>query len=358
MGKNILFGLSTQNRTGKYLYYGAYDTDDIQSLVAGEIGLFWATKSAGPDADTGVFVGGGSNDDLTSLGGSNIDIADTPTMVTDIDKFFFAQGTGSGSKAVLGNFIDPRGMSFKVLEYVAPVKKVQTVTIAAATLVAGKTISFSAYAKNAPVGAVGTAKEMNIEYLIPNGATATTIGAAVKALVDAHIFSTQAQNLNTNNNNISTGLPFIYSCSEAHASDVVLTITWGLHQDGDIKNNSWATATSVIATTTAFVTGSGVGLRLAALELECAVEKGYNPSPNANYFWTEPFYADKTKNYHLITITHNIILDDDTLNINSAPTKQIQYIAIDTADTNDNLLEDIVSILTDMIAKRAIAPAA
>jgi hypothetical protein len=245
-------------------------------------------------------------------------------------------------------------MSFKVLEYVAPVKKVQTVTIVAASLVAGKVISFSAYAKNAPVGAVGTAKEMNIEYTIPTGGTATTIGAALKALVDAHVFSTKAQDFN----NRMTGLPFLYSCSETHSSDVVLTITWNVLQDGDIKNNSWATATSTIATSTAFVTGNGYGAEIVELEKECAVEKGYNPYPNASNFYSGTFFASASKNYHLITITHNT-RTIDTLGLN--PTNgviQTQYIAIDTDSAGMELLEEIVSVLTDMVEKRALAPAA
>lgn len=351
--RNILFGLSTQNRTGKYLYYGAYDTDDIQSLVAGEIGIFFASKSAGPDQDTGVYTGGGSNDDATSLSGSNVDSGDTPTVVVDVDTFFFAQGTGAGSKAILGNLISTKDMSFKVEEYVAPVKKIQTVTIAAASLTAGKVISFSAYAAEAPEGAVGTAKSMDIEYTIPTGGTATTIGAALKALVDAHSFSTTARPLK----NIETGLPYLYSCSEAHASDVVLTITWNVGFNGDIKNNSWATATSTIATSTALTTGHGSGRFIAELEKEIAVEKGYNRSVAASDLWTESWYASTSKNYHIITIKHKNDIND-VLGTAHNPTWQTQYIVIDTADTDMNLLEEIVSILTDMVAKRAINPAA
>ncbi len=354
MSKNILFGLSTQNRAGKYLYYGAYDTDDIQSLVLGEIGIFWASKSNGPDADTGVYVAGGSNDDLTSASGSNMDIGDTPTVVPSVSKFYFAQGTGSGTPALLGNLIDPKSLSFKVLEYVAPVKKVQTVTIANASLVAGKVISFSAYAKQAPVGAVGTAKEMNIEYLIPTGATPTSIGAALKALVDAHSFSVSPVAIG----NRLSGLPYLYSCSEAHSSDVVLTITWSVLQDGDIKNNSWATATSIIATGTAFKTGNGVGAELVELEKECAVFKGYNPSPVAGLFWNGAFYADATKSYHLITITSNIAVGDELGSNPSRGVTQTQYIAIDTSDSGGVLLEEIVSILSDIVEKRAVNPAA
>lgn len=351
--RNILFGDSSQNRTGKYLYYGAYDTDDIQSLVAGEIGIFFANKTAGPDQDTGVYVGGGSNDDATSLSGSNVDAGDTPTVVVDVDTFFFAQGTGAGSKAVLGNLISTKDMSFKVLEYVAPVKKVQTVTIASASLTAGKIISFSAYAAEAPVGAVGNAKSMDIEYVIPTGGTATTIGAALKALVDAHPFSTKAQALK----NIETGLPYLYSCTEAHSSDVVLTITWNVGYNGDIKNNSWSTATSTIATSTPLTTGHGSGRFMAELEKEIAAEKGYNRALMASDMWSESWYASVSKNYHLIVITHKNNINDP-LGTAINPTWQTQYIAIDTTDSNINLLEEIVSILSDMVAKRAVNPAA
>lgn len=354
MSKNILIGLSSANRASKYLYYGAYDTDDIQSLVSGELGIFWASKTTGPDADTGVYTGGGSNDDLTAGSGSNIDIADTPTMVTAVDKFYFAQGTGAGSAALLGNVIDPRNMSFKVLEYVATVKKVQTVTIAAATLVAGKVVSFSAYSKDAPVGAVGTAKEMNIEYTIPTGATATTIGAALKALVDAHVFSTQSFSFR-NRTNVS---PFIYSCAEAHSSDVVLTITWNTQCDGDIKNNSWATATSTIATTTPFTNGNGIGADIVELEKECAVERGYNPAVAASNLWNGTWYASASRNYHLVTITH-YTTSNTTLGANpSVGVLQTQYIAIDTGNVGDELLEEVVSVLTDMVDKKALSPAA
>jgi hypothetical protein len=353
MTKNLLVGLSTVERSGKYLYNGAYDTDNIQTLVAGEIGIFFAAKSAGPDADTGVYTGGSTNDDAISLSGSNIDIDDTPNIVTEIDTFFFAQGTANGSKAILGNVISPKGMSFKVQEYVAPVKKVQTVTIAAASIVAGKLISFSAYAAEAPVGAVGTLKSMDIEYLIPTGGTATTVGAALKVLVDAHPFSTK----NVSLRNIQTGLPYLYSCSEAHSSDVVLTITWEPDQNGDIKNNSYATATSTIATSYAMVSGKGEGRFLLELEKECAAEKGYNRAPAASDMWSEPFYISATGTYGVITITHKTEIHD-TLGTASTPTTQTQYIAIDTGDAGNNLLENIVSVLTDIVDKKTLAPTA
>jgi hypothetical protein len=349
--RNILFGLSTQARDGKYLYYGAYDTDDIQSLVQGELAMFFASKSAGPDADTGAYTGGGSNDDLTGLSGSNIDVADAPNVVTGLDRFYFAQGTGAGNAALLGNIIDPLTMKFKVLEYVAPVQKVQTVTIAAASIVAGKVISFSAYSKGAPIGAVGMSKIMDIEYLIPTGGTATTVGAALKVLVDAHPFSTGKYPVG----NRSSVNAYIASCAEAHSSDVVLTITWGVLQDGDIKNNSWATATSTIATTAAFVTGNGYGAEIVAFEKECAIQLGHNFSTEGAAMTTFTAQASTAKNYHLIVIDSKFV-DQDPLGLNpSTSSLQTQYIAIDTTDTNNTLLEEIVSLLTDMVEKRAIA---
>ena len=340
MTKNLLVGLSTQNRSGKYLYYGGYDTDDIQSLVAGEIGIFWASKSAGPDADTGAFTGGGSNDDLTSGAGSNVDIADTPNVVTGIDKFFFSMGTST--KPRNGLVIDPKNMSFKVLEYVAPVKKVQTVTIAAASLVAGKVIGFSAYSKDAPIGATGGLKEMDVEYTIPTGGTATTIGAALKALIDAHAF----------------GIKYFYSTSEAHSSDVVLTITWKAGYDGTILNNSWATATSTVATTTAFKVGNGTGASIVALEKECNVLGGYNPADDLPGVWTETANAASTSTYHLVTITSKDNTSD-SLGLNPpVGVLKTQYIAIDTSDSGMVLLEEMVGLLTDMVEKRAVSGAA
>jgi hypothetical protein len=120
--RNILIGNSSTNRSGKYLYYGAYDTDNINSLGAGELGLFWVRKSAGPDADTGVYTAGGSNDDAGSLAGANIDIADALTAVSERDAFMIVQGTSAQPR--LGQVICVKNMSFKVQEYVAPVKKV------------------------------------------------------------------------------------------------------------------------------------------------------------------------------------------------------------------------------------------
>ena len=351
MSRNILFGLSSANRASKYLYYGAYDTDNIQTLLSGEIGVFWASKTNGPDADTGVFTGGGGNDDIGSAGGNNVDVDGTGVLVTNIDKFFFAQGTGNGNKAILGQVIDAKNMSFQVLEYVAPIKKVHTVTIAAASLVAGKVIDFSAYAKSTLPGMVGSSKEMNINYTIVTGDTATTIGAALKALVDAHPFSTQVASIG----NRMTGLSILYSCSEAHSSDVVLTITWGVMQDGDIKNNSWATATSTIVATVAFKTGNGYGPELVELEKDIAVQKGYNPAPMASTFWTESFYASSAYNYHVIAITHYNETSDKLGANPPIGIKETQYIAIDTTNSGMELLEDIVSLLTDMVEKRTIA---
>jgi hypothetical protein len=358
--KNLLIGLSTQNRSGKYLYYGAYNTDNIQGLLSGEIGLFWASKSAGPDAHTGVYAGGGGNDDTASSSGTDMTIGSTSNMVDNIDTFYFAQGTGNGSKAILSDLISPRNMKFKVLEYVAPQQLIQTVTLANATLVAGKYISFSAYAANAQVGAVGTAKEMLVEYLIQTNDTSTTIAAALELIIANHAFSNVniPQDTNSNNNNRTTALPFLAATTDTHVSDIVLTFTWNPGQLGSIVSNGWSTVTTTIATTQAFITGQGVGADVAAFELETAVEKGYNPSPNAGYFWNEPFYASSSKNYHMIVITHQTTLDTDSIGSTGTPTLQYQYIAVDTTDTNDNLLNNIVSVLTDMVSKKALNPAA
>lgn len=355
--KNILVGLSTQNRAGKYLYYGAYNTDAIQTLVAGELGIFWSSKSTGPDESGGVYTPGGGNDDKTSNAGINVDnvTGAVTTFIPDLDRFFFAQGTGNGKKAVLGSTINAKDITFKVLEYVAPTKKIQTVTIAAASLVAGNTISFSAYSKNAPIGATGTSKEMNIEYLIKTVDTATTIAANVLTLIKAHPFFTISSDV-SQYNLLQYNTP-IYAATATSASTVIFTITWNVLQDGDIKNNSWATAPATIATTTTMVTGNGMGDVMAILEKECAVEKGYNPAPEASLFWSEPFYINTANNYHLISISwrdsHN-----DQLGINPLGLLQTQYIAIDTADGSANLLSNIVSILTDMTSKRAINSAA
>lgn len=337
MTKNLLVALSTQNRSGKYLYYGAYDTDDIASLVAGELAIFWERKTNGPDQDTGAYTGGGSNDDLTSSAGNNVDFGDTPTMVPLVDRFYFAVGKGT-NKSLLGFGINPNTMKFKVSEYVAPVKKVQTVTIAAASLVAGKVINFSAYSKDAIKGAVGTLKEMNIDYTIPTGANATSIGAALKALIEAHGFYSK----------------WLYSVSEAHAGDVVLTITWGVGMSGTIVNNSVATASSVIATTQVVVNGNGTAAKLAVLEKECKTRGGYNW--NFSEQWTETDQIDAAKSYHLITITWNDDTSDQLGLNNPVGVEKTQYIAIDTADTNMVLLEEVVGVLTDMVEKRAIAP--
>jgi hypothetical protein len=339
MTKNLLVGLSTQNRSGKYLYYGAYDTDNLHSLVAGELGVFWASKSNGPDADTGAYTGGGSNDDLTSSTGNVLDIGDTPTLVAGIDKFFFAVGAGT-NKVRLGSVINANNMTFKVAEYVAPVKKVQTITIAAASLVATKVISFSLYSKDAPVGAVGTLKEMNIDYTIPTGGTATTIGAAIKALMDAHGFTAK----------------YLYSVSEAHSSDVVITVTWAVGKNGTIVNNSVATATSVIATSTALTTGNGTSAQFVTLEKECKVLGGYNE--NEVRGWTEADQIVDSTNYHQITIQWNNNTSD-ALGLNPpVGVKQTQYLLVDTSDTDMTLLEEIVGLLSDMVAKRALNGAA
>jgi hypothetical protein len=341
MTKNLLIGNSSQNRAGKYLYYGAYDTDDIQSLVAGEIGIFWANKTAGPDADTGAYVGGGNNDDLTSLSGNNVDIADTPNVVTERDRFYFAQGR-TGGKTLLGMVINPQFMNFKVSEYVAPVKKIQTVTLTSGTFAAGKTISFSLYSKNAPAEAVGTVKSYDVEYTVPVGGTATSIGAAIKAMIETSTFYNR----------------YIYSVSETHSSDVVFTITWGEGKDGDIKNNTYATCASAIATSTAFKVGNGTGSAIVALEKECAIHAGYNPAVAASKNWSDNFSAVSTSNYHLITITWKNDTSDK-LGLNPITgIEQVQYIAIDTTETGMVLLEEIVGLLTDMVEKRAVSGAA
>lgn len=340
--ENILVGLSTQNRTGKYLYYGAFDTDDIGSLVAGELGMFWANKSAGADsvdkafvADGGNYVAGGNNDDATSLAGTNVDIADTLSAVTEIDKFYFVQGIGD-SKAKVGLILNTKELSFKVLEYVAPVKKVQTVTIPAASIVAGKIVRFDLYSKTNNPGYAGGLKNKNVEYIMTG--VGATDAAALAALINGTGFATKWLNTTT----------------AAFSTDVVVTVTWNTSTDGTIVADTTSTATVTVATGTAFKEGHGTGAQLVSVEKEIKVREGYNPSNEASDLYSAGFDISAAKNYHQIIITsrHN---GQDPLGSRDAGVLVTQTICIDTADTNNVLLEEIVSILTDLVEKRAIA---